>query len=109
VHVFQNLSQVVAHLRLPEVRERVDRVWVHGGRIAWTQALQSAHFHRLYLTKIDAVFEADAHFPDVDESLLDKVDDIDVPQGVHVDNGVAYTVHVFQSRGTSPIRTDGSV
>lgn len=104
VHVFRHLSEVVAHLRLPQVRHRVDRVWVHGGRIVWTQALRSTHFHRLYLTKIDAVYDADVYFPDVDESLLEKVHDADVPQGVRVDNGVAYTVNVFQTRGTSPIR-----
>jgi len=103
VHVLQHLSQVVDHLHLPEVRKRVDRVWVHGGRIAWSQALQSAHFHRLYLTKIDAAFDADVHFPDMDESLLEKVHDVDVPQGVVMDSGVAYAVHVFQTRGTSPI------
>lgn len=103
VYVCSNLQEVIDHLNRPEIKERVDRVWVHGGSAIYAEALRSPYFYRLYFTKIKASYPSDVFFPRFDENRLSLVHDPDVPQGIQHDAGVDYQVCVFQSTGVSPL------
>ena len=85
------------------MRERVDRIWVHGGVVTYTEALKSPHFYRLYITKIGATFPADVFFPRYDESRLSLVHDPLVPQGVQQDADIEYQVFVYETTGLNPL------
>lgn len=103
VYVHSSLQEVIDHLRRPEMRERIDRVWVHGGAFGYAEALRSPHFYRLYRTKIHAEYPADTFFPRYDESCLKVVQDPDTPQGIQHDNGVDYEVVVYETTGVCPL------
>lgn len=103
VYVCSTFEEILDHLNRPEIKERVDRVWVHGGSAIYAEALRSPYFYRLYQTKIQASYPCDVFFPRYDESRVTLVNDPDVPQGVQHDGGVDYQVYVYQSTGVSPL------
>ena len=37
VYICADLGQVIRHLRQPFIKDRVDRIWVHGGKVAYLQ------------------------------------------------------------------------
>ncbi len=108
VHVHSTWDAIIEHLRQPEMRERIDRVWVHGGEAIYKMAMRSSLFYRLYWSKINASYPVDVFFPVCDENRLKRVHDPDVPQGVHHDAGVDYEVFVYESKGVSPLLEDVS-
>jgi dihydrofolate reductase len=103
VFVCSSFEDIINHLNKPEIRERVDRVWVHGGVSVYTEALRSPYFYRLYRTTIEAKYPADVFFPRVDETRLTLVHDPDVLQGPQHENGVNFQVFVFQTTGVNPL------
>lgn len=103
LYVCSTFDDIIDHLNRPEIKERVDRVWVHGGRIAYAAALGSPYFFRLYQTRIRATYPCNVFFPRFNDDLLKLVHDPDVPQGVQQDAGVDYLVHVFETTGVNPL------
>ena len=103
VYVHSTWKAIIDHLCQPEIRERVDRIWVHGGVITYTEALRSPHFYRLYITRIEANFPADVFFPKFDESRMCLVHDPDVPQGIQHDADVDYQIFVYETIGLNPL------
>lgn len=106
VYVHSSLEEIIDHLRQPEIRQNIDRVWMHGGGFGYSAALRSKHFYRLYRTKIDADFTCDVFFPSYDENRLRLVRDLDVPQGIQVDGGINYQVFVYETTGICPLTDD---
>ncbi|PNF36209.1 Dihydrofolate reductase [Cryptotermes secundus] len=90
----------------PEYEGLIDTVWVLGGAEVYRAALNSQYFHRLYLSRIQAVYPCDVFFPEeFDEDLFvrvsnDKIGDNRVPRGVQKDEatGVEFEVCVYERR-----------
>ena len=61
-------------------------------------ALESPHFHRLYMTHVHGSYTADAFFPPVDLSAMQEVNDPDTPQGLIRDSGYEYEVRVYEKQ-----------
>ena len=97
VYVHSSLQDIIDHLRRPEMRNRIDRVWIHGGAFLYKEAFLSKHFYRLYLTKIYDNFGCDAFFPPYDVSRLKLVHDPEVPNGIQHDNGIDYEISVYET------------
>ncbi|XP_063224046.1 dihydrofolate reductase-like [Bacillus rossius redtenbacheri] len=87
-------------------REDIDQAWVIGGTQAYRSALQSQHFHRLYLSRIEAVFPCDSFFPGEFNELSyrrvpdDEIGDDRVPLGQQTDEqtGIKYQVCVYERK-----------
>lgn len=103
VYVCSSFQEIIDHLNRPEIKERVDRVWIHGGVSVYKEALGSPYFYRLYKTVIEATYPSDVFFPPVDETRLTLVHDADVLQGVQRENDINFQVFVFQSTGVNPL------
>ena len=103
VYVCTSFQEIIDHLQRPEIKERIDRVWVHGGNSVFNEAFRSPHFYRLYQTRIENVYPADVFFPQIDESLLTLIHDPETLQGVQHENDVAFQVQVYQSTGVCPL------
>ena len=103
VYVCASFQEIINHLQRPEIKERIDRVWVHGGISVYTEAFRSPHFYRLYQTRIEKVYPADLFFPQIDESLLSLIQDSETLQGVQYENDVVFQVQVYQSTGVCPL------
>ncbi|KAJ4432663.1 dihydrofolate reductase-like [Periplaneta americana] len=90
----------------PRYRDLIDTVWVLGGAEVYKEALKSPSFHRLYLSRIRAVYPCDVFFPEeFDEDLFvrisdDKIGDNRVPRGIQKDEttGVKFEVCVYERR-----------
>lgn len=89
----------------PEYEGSIDTVWVLGGAEVYRAALNSRFFHRLYLTRIKAVYPCDVFFPEFNEYLFvrvsdDKIGDNRVPRGAQKDEatGVEFEVFVYERR-----------
>ena len=104
VYVYPEFQQIIERICSDALRHEIDRVWVLGGSAIYAEAMRSPHFHRLYITKIDAHFPCDVFFPEFHENQLQIVDDDQVPRGVQLDNGVEYRVFVYQTKGVGPLK-----
>lgn len=105
--VCASLDQAVKRLSTdPEFEGLIDTVWVLGGAEVYRTALKSQFFHRLYLSRIQAVYPCDVFFPEeFDEDLFvrvsdDRICDSRVPRGVQKDKatGVEFEVCVYERR-----------
>lgn len=70
-----------------------DTVMIIGGAQIYKEALPLAN--RLYVTKIDASFEGDAHFPTYDEADYDVIEQSETFQN---DEGVEYTSYTYERK-----------
>jgi len=105
--VCASLDQAVKRLSTdPEYEGSIDTVWVLGGAEVYQTALKSQFFHRLYLSRIRAVYPCDVFFPEeFNEDLFvrvsdDKIGDSRVPIGVQKDEttGVEFEICVYERR-----------
>ncbi|XP_055350430.1 dihydrofolate reductase-like [Paramacrobiotus metropolitanus] len=78
--------------------DEVDIVWIIGGQSLYQHAFESAHLHRVYLTKVHGNFECDAFFPLEQLSKMEQVVDSRLPQDVQSENGIEYQYQVFQTK-----------
>ncbi|KAI4479186.1 hypothetical protein M0804_011325 [Polistes exclamans] len=77
--------------------EQVDKIWVIGGSSVYKAALESPHFHRLYLTKIKKHFDCDVFFPELSTDLV-PVKDPNVPDGIQEENGIQFEYKVYEKK-----------
>lgn len=108
VYVHSSLQDIIDHLCLPDIRQRIDRVWMHGGSIGYIETLRSKHFYRLYKTNIYAKYLCDTFFPRYDENRLKLIEDPNVPRGVQHDDtaNVDFEVFVYETTGNCPLIED---
>lgn len=58
--------------------------------------MESRHCFRIYLTRIDAEFECDTFFPEIDTKLFKLVTHPDVPKEQQDENGLFYNYELYE-------------
>lgn len=116
--VCASLDEAVKKLSTdPKYESLIGTVWVLGGAEVYRAALNSRFFHRLYLSRIQAVYPCDVFFPEeFNEDLFvrvsdDKIGDDRVPRGVQKDEatGVEFEVYVYERRDEDGRKQNTSV
>lgn len=113
-YLFRNLSDAIETLStLPEI----DRLFVIGGESVYKEASSKPETEYIFLTRIDADFDCDRFFPEIDlnqfeDLTLYDVNDFNnsedseekkqilkkfaIPKGVQNENGLSYQYHLYR-------------
>jgi len=98
VYICGSYDEALKLLSTKPLADQICRIWNIGGAEVCRVGMKHSTFRRLYLTKIDAMFDCDTFFPeDIDLETLREVEDLDVPQGIQEDNGIRYRMHVYEN------------
>lgn len=106
-HLFRSLSDAIETLStLPEI----DQLYVIGGESVYTESVTRPDCQFIFLTRIDADFECDRFFPEIDlatyQDLTDESVDapgkaqilkqFDIPMGIQTENNLSYKYQLYQ-------------
>lgn len=92
-YLFKNLPEAINSL---QTAEDIEKVFVIGGARAYKDAMSLEETTRIYLTKIDAEFECDAFFPEMDLEQFAETADERVPSDPQEENGLNYKFYVYE-------------
>lgn len=92
-YLYASLDDAIRDL---SARPEVADLWVIGGEQIYRESLKHPYCHRVYLTKIDAEFECDTFFPEIDTNVFKEVDDERVSKEVQCEKGITYRFHVYE-------------
>ncbi|XP_075267672.1 dihydrofolate reductase isoform X2 [Opisthocomus hoazin] len=65
-YLSKSLDDALALLDSPELKSKVDMVWIVGGTSVYKAAMEKPINHRLFVTRILQEFESDTFFPEID-------------------------------------------
>lgn len=92
-HIFSSLPDALEGVS--QLRNK-GQVWVVGGQSVYEEALRMPQCKKVFLTKIDADYECDTFFPEIDESVFKPTTDQAVPEEEQEEDGVKYKYHVYE-------------
>ena len=94
-HLFSSLSQSIEEL---SKEESIDKLFVIGGQRLYKEAIDSKQLKYIYLTRIDADFQCDAFFPEVDTKLFVDIteEDQSIPKGIREENAIKYQFFLYK-------------
>ncbi|XP_007897959.1 dihydrofolate reductase isoform X2 [Callorhinchus milii] len=96
-YLAHDLASALTTLDSPELRDKVDLVWIIGGSALYKEAMENPAQHRIFVTRILQDFESDTFLPEIDLNKfrhLPKFPAID--DGVHEENGIQYKFEVYE-------------
>lgn len=96
VLVCSSFESAIKEVQKQPLADQIETVWVIGGSSVYQLALASEFCHRVYLTKINKVFDCDTFLPPVDEKIFQRVNDSAVPQDLQEENGTTYEYVVYE-------------
>lgn len=92
-HIFSSLPDALEGVS--QLRNK-GQVWVVGGQAIYEEAVRLPQCKRIYLTRIDADYECDTFFPDLDEEIYKLSTDPSVPQEEQEENDIKYKFTVYE-------------
>lgn len=97
VIVAKSMSEALAKINEPELKQQIENVWIVGGNSVYKEAMESPQCHRVYFTRIMATFDCDVFFPAIPDSFkLIPNDDADIPSEIQEENGIKYQYQIYQ-------------
>ncbi|KAM4638534.1 dihydrofolate reductase isoform 2-T2 [Amazona ochrocephala] len=96
-YVSKSLDDALLLLDSPELKSKVDMVWIVGGTSVYKAAMEKPINHRLFVTRILQEFESDTFFPEInykDYKLLTEYPG--VPADIQEENGIQYRFEVYE-------------
>lgn len=93
--VSDSFDKAIEWLKSPEMKEKVDKIFVIGGETVYKIAMDSEHNQIIYLTRVHADFECDSFFPKIDTEKYQLHDDPDVPKEIQEENGIKFKYEVY--------------
>ncbi|XP_042150523.1 dihydrofolate reductase-like [Ixodes scapularis] len=95
-HVARSFSDALSLLQPLVDSGKVDKTFVVGGAQLYREALADPRCTRVYLTEIDADFECDVFFPELEPGQFRLVQEEGVPQEEQTEGGLTYRFNVYQ-------------
>ena len=94
-YLFSSLQQSIEQLSKDET---IDKLFVIGGQKVYEEALSHNDCQYIYLTRIDADFECDSFFPEIDLNVFVDVSSQTnhIPQGPQQENDIRYQYFVYK-------------
>ncbi|XP_074787564.1 dihydrofolate reductase isoform X2 [Athene noctua] len=92
-YLSRSLDDALALLDSPELKSKVDMVWVVGGTSVYKKPMN----HRLFVTRILQEFESDTFFPEIDNKDYKLLTEYPgVPADIQEENGIQYKFEVYE-------------
>ncbi|XP_055937857.1 dihydrofolate reductase-like [Argiope bruennichi] len=95
-YVADSFEKAMEWLQSPEMKDKVDKIFVIGGEAVYKIAMDSDYHQIVYLTRIHSNFECDAFFPHLDpEKYTLTAEPKDVSEEIQEENGIKYKHEVY--------------
>uniref|UniRef100_A0A8C5LQS8 Dihydrofolate reductase n=1 Tax=Leptobrachium leishanense TaxID=445787 RepID=A0A8C5LQS8_9ANUR len=98
-YLAKSMDDALALIETPELKDRVDLVWIIGGSSLYKELLDKPVNQKLFLTRILKEYECDTFLPDIDfhsYKLLPEYPGI--PSEIQEENGVQYKFEVYEKK-----------
>uniref|UniRef100_A0A8C0U1E3 dihydrofolate reductase n=3 Tax=Cyanistes caeruleus TaxID=156563 RepID=A0A8C0U1E3_CYACU len=96
-YLSKSLDDALALLDSPELKSKVDMVWIVGGTSVYKAAMEKPIHHRLFVTRILKEFESDTFFPEIDHKVYKLLAEYPgVPADIQEENGIQYKFEVYE-------------
>ena len=96
VIVAKSMNEALTKINEPELARQIENVWIVGGHSVYKEAMDSPQCHRVYFTKIMAVFDCDAFFPALPDNFKLVPNDEDIPAEIQEENGIKYQYQIYE-------------
>ncbi|XP_076765517.1 dihydrofolate reductase [Xylocopa sonorina] len=93
--VCKSIPHALEVINKSPLKDNVENIWVIGGSSVYKAAMESPHFHRLYLTRIKKYFECDTFFPPIPNDFVLTYEP-NIPQGIQEENGIQFVYEVYK-------------
>ncbi|CAM4572579.1 unnamed protein product [Caretta caretta] len=96
-YLAKSLDDALVLLDSPELKSKVDMVWIIGGSSVYKAAMEKPVHQRLFVTRILQEFESDTFFPEIDLKKYKHLPEYPgVPADVQEENGIRYKYEVYE-------------
>ncbi|AMA67356.1 dihydrofolate reductase [Vespertilionid gammaherpesvirus 1] len=83
----------------PELKDRVDKIWIIGGRSVYEESITRSCKQMLFLTRILQKFECDTYFPEINLTKYKQLTEFPgVPSAVQEENGIRYKFEIYEKK-----------
>ncbi|EMP29534.1 dihydrofolate reductase isoform X4 [Chelonia mydas] len=96
-YLAKSLDDALVLLDSPELKSKIDMVWIIGGSSVYKAAMEKPVHQRLFVTRILQEFESDTFFPEIDLKKYKCLPEYPgVPADVQEENGIRYKYEVYE-------------
>ncbi|XP_032068480.1 dihydrofolate reductase [Thamnophis elegans] len=97
-YLAKSLEEALDHLETPEMKRKVDKVWIVGGSSIYKEAMERPIHHQLFVTRIMHDFESDTFFPEIDLKKYRLLPNYTgIPADIQEENGIQYKFEVYEN------------
>uniref|UniRef100_A0A670XWX4 Dihydrofolate reductase n=2 Tax=Pseudonaja textilis TaxID=8673 RepID=A0A670XWX4_PSETE len=97
-YLANSLEEALDHLETPEMKRKVDKVWIVGGSSIYKEAMERPIHHQLFVTRIMHDFESDTFFPEIDLKKYRLLPNYTgIPVDIQEENGIQYKFEVYEN------------
>uniref|UniRef100_G3UJS8 dihydrofolate reductase n=1 Tax=Loxodonta africana TaxID=9785 RepID=G3UJS8_LOXAF len=95
----KSLDDALKLIEQPELRNKVDMVWIVGGSSVYKEAMNQPGHLRLFVTRIMQEFESDTFFPEIDLEKYKRLSEYPgVLSDVQEEKGIKYKFEVYEKK-----------
>ncbi|XP_020863273.1 dihydrofolate reductase [Phascolarctos cinereus] len=96
-YLARSLDDAFDLLKLPELANKVDMIWIVGGSCVYKEAMKKSGHQRLFVTRILQEFESDTFFPEIDLRKYKLLPEYPgVLTDVQEEKGIQYKFEVYE-------------
>ncbi|XP_043833129.1 dihydrofolate reductase [Dromiciops gliroides] len=96
-YLAKSLDDALDLLKLPELADKVDMIWVVGGSSVYKEAMKKSGHQRLFVTRILQEFESDTFFPEIDPKKYKLLPEYPgVLTDIQEEKGIRYKFEVYE-------------
>ncbi|UXI16259.1 serine/threonine-protein kinase ULK3 [Sarcoptes scabiei] len=108
-HLFRSMDEAIE--TLSKMRE-IDQLYVIGGSEVYAEAIKRSDCDLIFLTKIDADFDCDRFFPEIDRNVYEDItsdelsskykdlikNQYQIPEGTQTEKGISFRYHLYKRK-----------
>ncbi|XP_069818953.1 dihydrofolate reductase isoform X1 [Dendropsophus ebraccatus] len=96
-YLAKSLDEALDLLDTPELKDRVDLIWIIGGSSLYKEVLDKPVNQRLFLTRIQQEFECDTFLPEIDLQSYRLLPEYPgITSEMQEENGIQYKFEVYE-------------
>ncbi|XP_072272313.1 dihydrofolate reductase [Pyxicephalus adspersus] len=96
-YLAKSLDEALQLLETPELKDRIDLIWIIGGSSLYKELMDKPVSQRLFVTRIQQEFECDTFLPDIDIQSYKLLPEYPgISSEMQEENGIQYKFEVYE-------------
>ncbi|KAM8971870.1 dihydrofolate reductase-like [Pelodytes ibericus] len=98
-YICRDEEEILKLVSTKPLSEEVETIWCLGGVNFYRSMMQHPWCDEIYLTRVQADFECDTFFPEINEDIFKLMEDFPgIPTEIQEEKGLNYVFHVYKRR-----------